>query len=73
MLLKVVTPGNAAAGPTGEADVGGIYPHDWRACTIVLRAATTGIPTLSEWGLGVFVALTGIAAIWALRRRDQRA
>ena len=32
----------------------------------------TNIPTLSEWGLGVFAALFAIAAVWALRRRAVR-
>ncbi len=61
------------AGPTGTSDYSIERFSSWRACTIVLRAAPTNIPTLSEWGLGVFVALTGIAAVWALRRRAQRA
>ncbi|MGH7848896.1 MAG: IPTL-CTERM sorting domain-containing protein [Thermodesulfobacteriota bacterium] len=31
------------------------------------------MPTLSEWGLGIFAALFGVAAVWALRRRAARA
>ncbi len=50
-----------------------ISPNDWRACTIALRMEPTNIPTLSEWGLGIFAALFGIAAVWALRRRAARA
>jgi len=44
----------------------------WRACTIGLRAdalSARPIPTMSEWGMGVFVILTAAASIWALRRR----
>jgi hypothetical protein len=79
-LLKALRFPDAAAGPTGTytlnlpEEVGSpdaIAP--WRACTITLRAAAVHIPALSEWGLGVFVALTGIASVWVLRRRAQRA
>ena len=47
----------------------------WRACTIGLRADTrvTPIPTMSEWGMGVFVILTAAASIWAIRRRTRTA
>ena len=62
----------AGAGPTGTADYSIDRPSSWRACTIVLRAAAANIPTLSEWGLGVFAVLFGIAAVWALRRRAAR-
>ncbi|HET7290682.1 MAG TPA: IPTL-CTERM sorting domain-containing protein [Thermodesulfobacteriota bacterium] len=63
--------------PTGESipEIP-IFPpgnYDWRTCAIVLRAAPASIPTLSEWGLGAFAALFGIAAVWALRRRTARA
>lgn len=56
-------------GPTGTDELNIEITADWRACTIALRMEPTNIPTLSEWGLGIFVALTGIAAVWALRRR----
>jgi hypothetical protein len=56
-------------GPTGDIPLIPATDFDWRACTIALRMEPTNIPTLSEWGLGIFVALTGIAAVWALRRR----
>ncbi len=49
---------------------------DWRACTIAFGPEPniiSNIPTLSEWGLGVFAALFGIAAVWALRRKAVRA
>lgn len=59
-------------GPTGTIDEG-FLPADWRACTIALRMAPENIPTLSEWGLGIFVALIGIVAVFALRRRTERA
>lgn len=48
----------------------------WRACTIGLRAVTFSakpIPTMSEWGMGVFAALTAAASLWALRRRTRAA
>lgn len=47
----------------------------WRACTIGLRARSLAkpIPTMSEWGMGVFVALTAAASIWAIRRRTRTA
>lgn len=63
----------AGAGPTGTADYSIERISSWRACTIVLREAPRNIPTLSEWGLGIFAALFGIAAVWALRRRTARA
>ncbi len=59
-------------GPTGDFQFGP-SGSDWRGCAIALRAAPTDIPTISEWGLGVFAALFGIAAVWALRRRAARA
>ena len=59
-------------GPTGDFNFG-LAGLDWRACAIALRAAPVNIPTLSEWGLGIVTALIGIAAVWVLRRRDQRA
>lgn len=61
-------------GPTGTVDFsrGSDFP-DWRACTIALRMAPENIPTFSEWGLGIFVALIGIAAVFALRGRTVRA
>src|SRR3990167_108091 len=59
-------------GPTGDLNLGGSGTLDWRVCTIALRMAPTEIPTLSEWGLGIFVALTAMAAAWALRRRSVR-
>ena len=59
-------------GPTGDF-IAGSVPTDWRACTIALRMAPANIPTLSEWGLGVFAVLFGIAAVWALRRRTVNA
>lgn len=55
-------------GPTGEIVLAGTNA-DWRACTIALRMEPTNIPTLSEWGLGIFASLFGVAAVWALRRR----
>lgn len=63
----------AEGGPTGTDDLTFSIPGDWRACTIALRMEPSNIPTLSEWGLGIFAALTGIAAVWALRRRAVRA
>jgi exosortase sorting signal-containing protein len=60
-------------GATGTGDFIFRDPGDWRACTIALRMAPSNIPTLSEWGLGVFAALFGAAAVWALRRRAVRA
>jgi hypothetical protein len=63
-------------GPTGTLDIPFIFlpgSSGWRACTIAIRMAPSNIPTLSEWGLGIFVALTGIAAVLALRRRAVRA
>ncbi len=48
----------------------------WRACTIGLRAgglSARPIPTMSEWGMGVFVILTAAASIWAIRRRTRTA
>jgi hypothetical protein len=61
-------------GPTGVFEFDPTT-GDWRACTIAfgpeLNIGT--IPTLSEWGLGIFAALFGIAAVWALRRRAVRA
>jgi hypothetical protein len=61
------------SGPTGEEEFPlGTSSDNWRACTIALRAVEHQIPTLSEWGLGVFAALFGIAAAWALRRRAAR-
>lgn len=47
----------------------------WRACTIALRAddRVTPIPTMSEWGIGVFVLLTAGASIWAIRRKTMTA
>lgn len=69
------------AGPTGPSDFAIFAPWiteegDWRACTIALRSSTFGprpIPTMSEWGVGIFAALTGAASIWALRRRTRTA
>ncbi|MGH7850788.1 MAG: IPTL-CTERM sorting domain-containing protein [Thermodesulfobacteriota bacterium] len=62
------------SGPTGEEEFQlGTESDNWRACTIALRAVQSNIPTLSEWGLGIFAALFGIAAVWALRRRAVRA
>lgn len=70
-------------GPTGELDFAdlpngaGIQPSaGWRACTIALRGIDVSpdpIPTLSEWGFIVFIALTGVVSIWALRRRARTA
>ena len=63
-------------GPTGSFDIPFIFlpgSSGWRACTIAIRMASRNIPTLSEWGLGVFATLFGIAAVWALRRRATRA
>jgi len=80
VLLKALSFPNAAAGPTGTLDLN--LPAEvndptatalWRACTITLMPEPHNIPTLSEWGLGVFAALTGIAAVWALRRRAGKA
>jgi hypothetical protein len=65
------TIGFSALFPSGGSIPGiGIFPpgeFDWRTCAIVLRAAPTTIPTLSEWGmlaaasglmlLGVFFAV----------------
>lgn len=47
----------------------------WRACTIGLRAnnLVRPIPTMSEWGMGVFVLLTAAASIRAIRRRVRTA
>ncbi len=47
----------------------------WRACTIGLSARSIArpIPTMSEWGMGVFVILTAAASIWAIRRRTRTA
>lgn len=59
-------------GPTGDIILGSTS-SDWRACTIALRKVPTNIPTLSEWGLGIFAVLFGITAVWALRRRAARA
>lgn len=56
-------------GPTGDYEFGFSEGYDWRACTIALRMAPRNIPALSEWGLGIFAAISGIAAVWALRRR----
>jgi len=61
------------AGPTGTADYSIERFLSWRACTIALRPEARNIPTLSEWGLGIFAALTVIAAAWALRRRSVKA
>ncbi|HVY56109.1 MAG TPA: IPTL-CTERM sorting domain-containing protein [Thermodesulfobacteriota bacterium] len=80
VLLEALSFSNAAAGQTGEyqlflpeevGDEEAIAP--WRACTITLRPEVRNVPTMSEWGLGVFAALFGIAAVWALRRRAVRA
>lgn len=61
------------SGPTGEEEFQLETESDnWRACTIALRAFQSNIPTLSEWGLGIFAVLFGIAAVWALRRRAAR-
>ena len=72
-----VTIGFSIFFPTGESIPAiEIFPpsdFDWRTCAIVLRAGPASIPTLSEWGLGVFAALFGIAAVWALKRRAARA
>ena len=63
------------AGQTGEFDFE-TFADDWRACTVafgpVLVLNTANVPTLSEWSLGIFAALFGIAAVWALRRRAVR-
>lgn len=59
-------------GPTGTLDIPFLFlpgSSGWRACTIAIRMNQNHIPTLSEWGLGIFAALFGIAAVWALRRR----
>jgi hypothetical protein len=69
------------AGPTGTYDFAIFAPWtteegDWRACTIALRSRSFGptpIPTMSEWGMGVFVALTAAASIWAIRWRTRTA
>jgi len=69
------------AGPTGTNDFAIFAPWitedgDWRACTIALRSSSFGprpIPTMSEWGMGVFAALTAAASIWAIRRRTRTA
>lgn len=64
-------------GPTGSEDL--IYdsgPIAWRACTIAIRMGTppppvvAEVPTLNEWGLIAFAALTGIAGFWFIRRRQ---
>lgn len=68
------------SGPTGDFSLS--LPEEigepdaiapWRACTIGLRAAATDIPTMSEWGLGIFIALVGAASVLALRRRARTA
>jgi hypothetical protein len=62
------------SGPTGEEEFQlGTSADNWRACTIALRAVEHQIPTLSEWGLGIFAGLFGLSAVWALRRRAVRA
>lgn len=48
----------------------------WRACTVGIRRNTFGptpIPTMSEWGMGIFVVLTAAASIYAIRRRTRTA
>ena len=67
---------NEEGGPTGTLDIPFSFlpgSSGWRACTIAIRMSQNHIPTLSEWGLGIFAALFGIAAVWALRRRAVRA
>ena len=62
-------------GPTGSLDLPLMFlpgSSGWRACTIAIRTAPRNIPTLSEWGIGAFAGLFGIAAVWALRRRAVR-
>ena len=69
------------AGPTDTFDFAIFAPWiteqgDWRACTIALRSSSFGprpIPTMSEWGMGVFVLLTAAASILAIRRRTRTA
>jgi len=65
-------------GPSGSRDL--IYteggPISWRACSIAIRMGTppppevAEVPTLNEWGLIAFAALTGIAGFWFIRRRQ---
>lgn len=70
LYLKAYSEEFPHGGPTGTAEVGGIYPQDWRACTIALRAASTSIPTLSEWGLLASAAgLMIVGVLIAVRRR----
>ncbi|MEW6146195.1 MAG: hypothetical protein AB1598_14375 [Thermodesulfobacteriota bacterium] len=51
----------------------GIFPpgdYDWRTCAVVLRAAPTTIPTLSEWGMLAAAAGLMITGVYfAVRRR----
>ncbi len=60
--------------PTGEFTFE-FTEAGWRACTIAFgpKPDIGTVPTLSEWGLGVFATLFGIAAVWALWRRAARA
>lgn len=69
------------AGPTDTFDFAIFAPWiteqgDWRACTIALRSSSFGprpIPAMSEWGMGIFAALTAAASIWAIRRGTRTA
>lgn len=72
---EVITAGQSliyrSGGPTGDFNFG-IAGLEWRACAISLSPGPVNIPALSEWGLGAFAVLFGIAAVWALRRQAAR-
>lgn len=69
------------AGPTDTFDFAIFAPWitesgDWRACTIALRSSSFGprpIPTMSEWGMGIFALVTAAASVWVIRRRTASA
>jgi preprotein translocase subunit YajC len=41
--------------------------------TIAVPVAPTAVPTLSEWGMIIFMVLVGLMSIYYLRRQRQKA
>ncbi len=56
-----------------QASIGTLVSNVVLAIWIAGLAAATNVPTLSEWGMLVMAALLGLAGLWALRRRRDRA
>jgi hypothetical protein len=63
----------AGTGATGAVTMAGSGGNTVGACSSAPTASTTAVPTLSEWGVIIFMVLLGLMSVYYLRRQKVKA